>query len=133
MTSGRPHERKDHKAAFAEEDGVNLTFTPFFVRAVLASLAKSFPMLNASIDGTESIVYHRDVNIGIAVALDGGLIVPVIHNADEKSFLGHRACGSTDLGHARPRQAAEAGGRSQGGTFTVTNPGVSSAASGAPP
>jgi 2-oxoglutarate dehydrogenase E2 component (dihydrolipoamide succinyltransferase) len=110
--------RADNKFVF-EQEGVKLTYTPFFVAATLGSL-KAFPLLNASIDG-DSVVYHRDHNIGLAVALDGGLIVPVIHNADEKSFLGlTRAV--NDLGErARTKKLLPAD--VQGGTFTITNPG----------
>ncbi len=78
--------RESSKRAFEKEEGVKLTYTPFFVRTVTSAL-KSFPLLNASIDG-ENIVYKKDLNIGVAVSFDGGLIVPVIHRADEKSFLG---------------------------------------------
>jgi len=111
-------ERNAHKPAFAR-DGVKLTYTPFFVHAVLASL-KAFPIFNASIDG-DSIVYHRDRNIGIAVALEGGLIVPVIRNADEKSFLG-LARAINDIGE-RARTKKLMPDDVQGGTFTITNPG----------
>ena len=112
-------QRAEYKAAF-QRDGVKLTYTPFFVHAVLASL-QAFPIFNASIDG-ESIVYHKDKNLGIAVALDGGLIVPVIHHADEKSFLG-LARAVNDIGErARTKKLMPAD--VQGGTFTITNPGV---------
>lgn len=112
-------QRAEYKAAF-QRDGVKLTYTPFFVHAVLSSL-KAFPIFNASIDG-ESIVYHKDKNLGIAVALDGGLIVPVIHHADEKSFLG-LARAVNDIGErARTKKLMPAD--VQGGTFTITNPGV---------
>ena len=110
--------RNEHKPIF-ERDGVRLTYTPFFVAAVLGAL-KTFPLLNASIDG-DKIIYHRDYNIGIAVALEGGLIVPVIQHADEKSFLGlTRAV--NDVGErARTKKLMPAD--VQGGTFTLTNPG----------
>ena len=112
-------QRAEYKAAF-QRDGVKLTYTPFFVHAVLASL-QAFPIFNASIDG-ESIVYHKDKNLGLAVALDGGLIVPVIHHADEKSFLG-LARAVNDIGErARTKKLMPAD--VQGGTFTITNPGV---------
>ena len=110
--------RNEHKPIF-ERDGVRLTYTPFFVAAVLGAL-KTFPLLNASIDG-DTIVYHRDYNIGIAVALEGGLIVPVIQHADEKSFLG-LARAVNDIGErARTKKLMPAD--VQGGTFTLTNPG----------
>ncbi len=110
--------RNEHKPIF-ERDGVRLTYTPFFVAAVLGAL-KTFPLVNASIDG-DKIVYHRDYNIGIAVALEGGLIVPVIQHVDEKSFLGlTRAV--NDVGErARTKKLMPAD--VQGGTFTLTNPG----------
>jgi 2-oxoglutarate dehydrogenase E2 component (dihydrolipoamide succinyltransferase) len=111
-------QRAEHKTAFAR-DGVKLTYTPFFVHAVLGSL-KAFPVFNASIDG-ESIVYHRDLNIGIAVALEGGLIVPVIRHADEKSFLG-LARAINDIGE-RARTKKLLPEDVHGGTFTITNPG----------
>lgn len=110
--------RDEYKGAF-EQDGVKLTYTPFFVRPVLGSL-KAFPIFNASIDG-DSIVYHKDHNIGVAVALEGGLIVPVIHHADEKSFLG-LARAVNDLGE-RARTKRLLPEDVQGGTFTITNPG----------
>ena len=112
-------QRAEYKPAF-ERDGVKLTYTPFFVHAVLASL-KAFPIFNASIEAN-SIVYHKDLNLGLAVALDGGLIVPVIHHADEKSFLG-LARAVNDIGErARTKKLMPAD--VQGGTFTITNPGV---------
>ena len=110
--------RNEHKPIF-ERDGVRLTYTPFFVAAVLGAL-KTFPLLNASLDG-DQIIYHRDYNIGIAVALEGGLIVPVIQHADEKSFLG-LARAVNDIGErARTKKLTPAD--VQGGTFTLTNPG----------
>src|SRR5262249_29650935 len=78
--------RNQLKKQFEERDGVRLTFTPLIVKAVVESL-KAFPVVNASIQG-DNVVYKQDINIGIAVALDWGLIVPVIKNADEKSLLG---------------------------------------------
>jgi 2-oxoglutarate dehydrogenase E2 component (dihydrolipoamide succinyltransferase) len=80
--------RERHKADFQARYGVSLTYLPFITRAAVVAL-RDFPLVNASIDGT-NIVYHNDINIGIAVALDGGngLIVPVIRGADEKNVLG---------------------------------------------
>jgi 2-oxoglutarate dehydrogenase E2 component (dihydrolipoamide succinyltransferase) len=111
--------REASKRAFEKEEGVKLTYTPFFVRAVSSSL-RSFPLLNASIDG-DRIVHRKELNIGVAVALDGGLIVPVIHRADEKSFLG-LARSVFDLAE-RARTKKLKPEEVQGGTFTVTNPG----------
>jgi pyruvate dehydrogenase E2 component (dihydrolipoamide acetyltransferase) len=110
--------RQKHRASF-EERGVRLTYIPFVLKAVVDAL-KVHPVLNASMDG-DSIVYHKDVNLAVAVALDWGLIVPVIHNADEKNLLG--------LARALADLAERARGKKlrveevQGGTFTVTNPG----------
>jgi pyruvate dehydrogenase E2 component (dihydrolipoamide acetyltransferase) len=119
--------RQKHKASFAER-GVRLTYTPFVLRAVVDAL-KAFPVLNASIDG-DHVVYHRDVNLGVAVALDWGLIVPVVHHADEKNVLG-LARAVNDLGdraRARKLKVEEV----QGGTFTVTNPGAFGSLFGTP-
>jgi 2-oxoglutarate dehydrogenase E2 component (dihydrolipoamide succinyltransferase) len=111
--------RETLKGAFEKEEGVKLNYTPFFVRAVTAAL-KSFPALNASIEG-DKVVYRKDYNIGVAVALDGGLIVPVLHHADEKSFLGlaRAVADLADRARAKKLKPEEV----QGGTFTVTNPG----------
>jgi pyruvate dehydrogenase E2 component (dihydrolipoamide acetyltransferase) len=111
--------RRQHKDAYAER-GVKLTYMPFIVQAVIAGL-REFPVLNASMDDT-NVVYHRDLNIGIAVALDWGLIVPVLKRADELNILGaSRAI--NDLGD-RARTKKLSPDDVQGGTFTITNPGV---------
>jgi 2-oxoglutarate dehydrogenase E2 component (dihydrolipoamide succinyltransferase) len=110
--------RETHRAAF-EERGVRLTYTPFILKAVVDAL-KAFPVLNASIDG-ESVVYHKDVNLGVAVALDWGLIVPVIHHADEKNVLGLARAVNDLAERARAKRLKVE--EVQGGTFTVTNPG----------
>ena len=119
--------RQAHRHDF-EERGARLTYMAFILKAIVDGL-KAFPVVNASIDG-ESIVYHRDINIGVAVALDGGLIVPVIHHADEKNVLG--------LARAVADLAERARGKKlrveevQGGTFTITNPGVFGSLFGTP-
>src|SRR5438876_3383987 len=87
--------RNKLKSGFEQRHGARLTFMPFFVRAAIIAL-QQFPIVNASMEG-ESIRYHRHVNMGIAVALDWGLIVPVLKNADELNFLGLQR-GITDLG-----------------------------------
>ncbi|MGZ5464251.1 MAG: 2-oxoglutarate dehydrogenase, E2 component, dihydrolipoamide succinyltransferase [Thermoanaerobaculia bacterium] len=111
--------RRQHKEAYAER-GVKLTFMPFIVQAVIAGL-REFPVLNASLDES-NVVYHREHNIGIAVALDWGLIVPVLKHADELNILGaSRAI--NDLGE-RARSKKLSPEDVQGGTFTITNPGV---------
>ncbi|HEY0590253.1 MAG TPA: 2-oxo acid dehydrogenase subunit E2, partial [Thermoanaerobaculia bacterium] len=111
--------RRGNKAAFAEK-GVNLTFMPFILAATVAGL-RDFPVLNASIDG-ENVVYHNEINVGIAVALDWGLIVPVVRHADEKNLLG-LARAINDLGE-RARSKKLNPDEVQGGTFTITNPGI---------
>ncbi len=111
--------REELKHVFQRDEGVKLTYTPFFVSALLGAL-KSFPLLNSSIDG-DRIVYHKDLNIGIAVALKGGLIVPVVKNADERSFLGLARAVNDLADRARTRKLKP--DDVQGGTFTVTNPG----------
>ncbi len=82
--------RAKHKEDFAARYGMSLTFLPFVTRATVEAL-RTFPIVNASIDGT-NIIYHNEINLGIAVALEGGLIVPVIRNADEKNVLGLQRC-----------------------------------------
>jgi 2-oxoglutarate dehydrogenase E2 component (dihydrolipoamide succinyltransferase) len=111
--------REEHQERFVREEGVKLTYTPFFVRAVIGGL-KAFPIVNASIEG-DHIVYKKDINIGVAVALDWGLIVPVIRNADEKSFLGLNRAVSDLAERARAKKLHPE--EVQGGTFTITNPG----------
>jgi len=111
--------REGNRAAFEAQHGIKLTFTPFFVAAALEAL-KAFPVVNATLDGTE-IVYHRHINIGVAVALPHGLIVPVVKRAEELSFIGlQRAV--TDLAtRARSKQLKPED--VQGSTFSITNPG----------
>jgi pyruvate dehydrogenase E2 component (dihydrolipoamide acetyltransferase) len=111
--------RKRFKEDFAER-GVKLTYLPFVVQAVITAL-REFPVLNASMDES-NIIYHRDLNIGIAVALEWGLIVPVLKNADEKNILG-LARSINDLGE-RARTKKLSPDDVQGGTFTITNPGI---------
>lgn len=111
--------REAAKGRFEADEGVKLTYTPFFVRAVTSAL-KNFPLLNASIDG-DNIVYKKEYNIGVAVALEDGLIVPVIHRADEKSFLGLARAVADLAERARTKKLRPED--VQGGTFTLTNPG----------
>jgi pyruvate dehydrogenase E2 component (dihydrolipoamide acetyltransferase) len=112
--------RERSKAAFEEKYGTKLTFMPFFVRACVEAL-RAFPFVNASADGA-TVVLHREINVGIAVALDWGLIVPVIKNAEEKNFLG-LARGINDLAE-RARSKKLKPEEVQEGTFSITNPGV---------
>ncbi len=111
--------RERYKDSWEQQYGVKLTYTPFFLEAAIDAL-KAFPILNASIEGTDT-VYHRHINLGVAVALPHGLIVPVIKHAEELSLLGlQRAL--TDLAtRARNKQLKPED--VQGSTFSVTNPG----------
>jgi len=120
--------RNKTKSAFEQRHGARLTFMPFFVRAVIIAL-QQFPIVNASIEG-ENIRYHGHVNVGIAVALDWGLIVPVLKNADELNFLGLQR-GISDLGE-RARSKKLKPDEVEGSTFTVTNPGQFGAVFGLP-
>jgi 2-oxoglutarate dehydrogenase E2 component (dihydrolipoamide succinyltransferase) len=104
---------------FERRNGLKLTYTPFFVRAVLEAI-KEFPLTNSSVEST-NIVYKRDVNIGVAVALETGLIVPVIKRADEKNFLGIARAIQDLAERARTKRLSVED--VQGGTFTITNPG----------
>ncbi|HEX8185976.1 MAG TPA: dihydrolipoamide acetyltransferase family protein, partial [Blastocatellia bacterium] len=112
--------REEIKGEYLKRDGVKLSFMPFIIKAVIEGI-KRYPIVNASVWG-DQIVYKKDINIGIAVALDWGLIVPVIRNADEKSLLG-LARAVNDLGE-RARKKQLKPDEVQGGTFTITNPGV---------
>jgi pyruvate dehydrogenase E2 component (dihydrolipoamide acetyltransferase) len=120
--------RNKLKSGFEQRNGARLTFMPFFVRAAIIGL-QQFPIVNASIEG-DGIRYHRHVNVGIAVALDWGLIVPVLKNADELNFLGLQR-GITDLGE-RARNKKLKPEEVEGSTFTVTNPGQFGAVFGLP-
>ena len=119
--------RRHHKDAYADR-GVKLTYLPFIVQAVISGL-REFPILNASMD-ENNIIYHRDYNIGIAVALDWGLIVPVLKHADELNILGV-ARAVNDLGD-RARAKRLSPDDVQGGTFTITNPGIFGSLFGTP-
>jgi 2-oxoglutarate dehydrogenase E2 component (dihydrolipoamide succinyltransferase) len=105
------------KGSFQAQYGFSLTFLPFVARAAVAAL-REFPIVNASIEGT-NVIYHRDINLGIAVALENGLIVPVIRNADEKNIVGLQRSIVDLAARARSRQLRpeEVGG----GTFSITN------------
>lgn len=109
--------RAKHKENFAAQYGMSLTFLPFVARATVEAL-RTFPIVNASIDGT-NIIYHNEINLGIAVALENGLIVPVIRNADEKNVLGLQRSIVDLASRARARQLKP--DEIQGGTFSITN------------
>src|SRR5262249_13033506 len=119
---------KDKQQAEFERSGVRLTVTPFFVQAAATAL-KRFPIVNSSLEG-DTIVYKRPINIGIAVNLEWGLIVPVIKNADEKNLLG-LAKTINDLGD-RARNKKLTPEDVKDGTFTITNPGQYGGLIGAP-
>jgi 2-oxoglutarate dehydrogenase E2 component (dihydrolipoamide succinyltransferase) len=120
--------RRQRKEGFQQEAGVNLSVTAFIARATVDAL-RAFPMVNASVDG-KNILYHRHVNLGIAVALDGGLIVPVIHHAEEKNMVGIARAIADLAGRARDKKLVP--DEVQGGTFTITNPGVFGSLFGTP-
>ena len=120
--------REKIKAKFEQAAGTKLTYTPFLARAAVHGIRK-FPIINSSVEG-ENIHYKAEINLGIAVALDWGLIVPVVKNAEERSFVGlQRAI--TDLGE-RARTKKLKPEEVQGGTFTITNPGTYGAKFGLP-
>jgi 2-oxoglutarate dehydrogenase E2 component (dihydrolipoamide succinyltransferase) len=109
--------RAKHKDEVAQRYGFSLTFLPFVLRAAVAAL-RQFPIVNASVDGN-NIIYHNEINLGIAVALENGLIVPVIRNADEKSVLGLQRSIADLANRARSRQLKP--DEVLGGTFSITN------------
>ncbi|MFZ0213408.1 MAG: dihydrolipoamide acetyltransferase family protein, partial [Candidatus Acidiferrales bacterium] len=112
--------RNQKKEEFERTTGSKLTFMPFFIRAAVEGL-RAFPTVNSSVDGT-NIVFHRECNIGIAVALDWGLIVPVVKNAEEKNFLGLQRAINDLAERARSKRLKPE--EVQEGTFSITNPGV---------
>jgi 2-oxoglutarate dehydrogenase E2 component (dihydrolipoamide succinyltransferase) len=120
--------RNKLKNGFEQRYGARLTFMPFFVRAAIIAI-QQYPIVNSSLEG-DSIRYHKHVNAGIAVALDWGLIVPVLKNADELNFLGLQR-GITDLGE-RSRTKKLMPTDVEGSTFTITNPGQFGAVFGLP-
>jgi 2-oxoglutarate dehydrogenase E2 component (dihydrolipoamide succinyltransferase) len=120
--------RRKYRESYEERSGVKLTYMPFILKATVDAL-KAFPVVNASIDG-DNVLYRKDINIGVAVALDWGLIVPVIHNADEKNVLG-LARAVNDLAE-RARSKRLKVEEVQGGSFTLTNPGVFGSLFGTP-
>ena len=125
---GRVAALREKRKAEYEAAGAKLTYTSFIAKVIVDAL-RQFPMVNASIDG-DNIIYKKDINLGIAVALDNGLIVPVVRNADEKNLLGlSRAI--NDLA-ARARSKKLNPDEVQHGTFTITNPGIFGAIYGLP-
>jgi pyruvate dehydrogenase E2 component (dihydrolipoamide acetyltransferase) len=112
--------RAKAKDEFEKRYETKLTFMPFFVKAAVAGL-RAFPTMNASLDGT-NVILHKEINIGIAVALEWGLIVPVIKNADEKNLLGIQRNLNDLAERARTKKLKPE--EVQEGTFSITNPGV---------
>jgi 2-oxoglutarate dehydrogenase E2 component (dihydrolipoamide succinyltransferase) len=125
---GRVDKIRQAKKAEYERQGAKLTYLSFILKACADAL-KAVPVINASLDG-DNVVYHQQVNIGIAVALDWGLIVPVVKDADKKSLL-ELSKTVVDLAtRARAKQLKP--DEVSGGTFTITNPGVFGAIVGMP-
>ncbi len=112
--------RDENRAAFQERTGTKLTFMPFIFKAVTDAVRK-FPVFNSQVSG-DQIVYKRDINLGMAVALDWGLIVPVIKRADDLSISGLARAANDLADRARTKQLKP--DEVAGGTFTITNPGV---------
>ena len=112
--------RAKAKEEFEKRYETKLTFMPFFVKAAVAGL-RAYPTLNASLDGS-NVVLHKEINVGIAVALDWGLIVPVVKSADEKNLLGIQRTLNDLAERARSKKLKPE--EVQEGTFSITNPGV---------
>jgi 2-oxoglutarate dehydrogenase E2 component (dihydrolipoamide succinyltransferase) len=119
---------RDSRKVEFEQAGAKLTYLTFIVKAVVNAL-RAVPVVNSSVEG-DTIVFHKDINIGIAVALDWGLIVPVIKQADERNLLGLSRAIADLATRARARQLKP--DEVTGGTFTITNPGVFGALFGMP-
>ena len=120
--------RKAARRGFEKANGTKLSYMPFIIKAVAAAL-KAHPKINASIDGTD-IVYKKHVNVGIAVAIDRGLLVPVIRDADQLSLTGIARTGNDLADRAKSKKLGP--DELQGGTFTITNPGVFGSLFGTP-
>jgi pyruvate dehydrogenase E2 component (dihydrolipoamide acetyltransferase) len=112
--------RAKSKDEFEKRYETKLTFMPFFVKAAVAGL-RAYPTMNASLDGT-NVILHKEINVGIAVALDWGLLVPVIKNADEKNILGIQRNMNDLAERARTKKLKPE--EVQESTFSITNPGV---------
>jgi 2-oxoglutarate dehydrogenase E2 component (dihydrolipoamide succinyltransferase) len=112
--------REENRTAFEERTGTKLTYMPFIFKAVTDAIRK-FPIFNSQVSG-DQIIYKRDINLGMAVALDWGLIVPVIKRADDLSISGVARAANDLADRARTKQLKP--DEVAGGTFTITNPGV---------
>ncbi len=126
---GRVDQIRKAKKAEYEASGASLTYLSFIVKAAVDAL-RAVPVMNASVDANNEVTYHKQVNVGIAVALDWGLIVPVVKNADEKNLLGISQAIADLAERARTKQLKP--DDVAGGTFTVTNPGGLGAQFGMP-
>jgi len=120
--------RESMAAEFERSQGLKLTYTPFIARAAVEAI-KQYPIFNSSVEGT-NIVYKKSINLGIAVALETGLIVPVIKHAEEKNFLGIARAVQDLASRARSKQLNVE--EVQEGTFTLTNPGIFGSLFGTP-
>ena len=125
---GRIAKIREAKKGEFERAGAKLTYMSFIIKAAIDAL-RAVPIVNASVDG-DTIIYHQDINVGIAVALDWGLIVPVIKHADEKNLVGLSRAVADLANRARSKQLKP--DDVSGGTFTITNPGVFGALFGMP-
>jgi 2-oxoglutarate dehydrogenase E2 component (dihydrolipoamide succinyltransferase) len=120
--------RNKHRAEFLERSGQKLTYMPFIIKAVVDGL-KAYPVMNSSVSGT-NVIYRKEYNIGVAVALDWGLIVPVVKHADDLSLTGITRALNDLAARARAKKLDPS--EVQGGTFTITNPGVFGSLMGTP-
>ncbi len=120
--------REKYKEAYLREHGAKLTYMSFILKACVSGI-RAWPVINASVDG-DNIVYRKEINIGIAVALDWGLLVPVVKKADEKSLVGLSKAVQDLADRARNKKLSPED--VQDGTFTVTNPGVFGSLFGTP-
>jgi len=120
--------RAKHRVAFEQANGVKLTYMPFIIKSVVLAL-KEFPVMNSSVAGNK-VIYRKQYNIGVAVALDWGLLVPVIKKADELSLSGLTKAMNDLAARARAKKLNPA--EVQDGTFTITNPGVFGSLMGTP-
>ena len=120
--------RERAKRKFEQANGTKLSFMPFIFKSV-ASALRAHPKLNAAIDGT-NVVFKKDINLGMAVALDWGLLVPVIRNADQLNLIGLAKTANDLAERARAKKLGP--DELKGGTFTITNPGVFGSLFGTP-
>jgi pyruvate/2-oxoglutarate dehydrogenase complex dihydrolipoamide acyltransferase (E2) component len=112
--------REQHAAEFEKKEGFKLTFTPYIVDAVVRAL-KKYPLVNSSVEG-DKIIRKTFINVGLAVASESGLIVPVIKHAEEKNFVGLARAVNDLAGRTRSKKLSP--DDIQGGTFTISNYGV---------